>query len=249
MTCIQHRTLSRHFPLRRLWHSSNPLCYSFVPSLCATMSEKAYPLPRITISLAINPPSFVFGEIPTISITATSHATRPITIFTWPTIFRLDLAQDRKNFTCDDLTTDTPVFVELTKGPRRPGFTCTKGSNDDKYFWTLEPETPLTFKNPFRVAFEGRAAVAEGHQYRYAVNQGKVVRHWWYGRRDDVMSPSRFGERTALSKSSGEPIVLEPVGPVKFEVRHRDATLPSTPLPPWIEIHPRSLFHRSGLRA
>jgi len=204
------------------------------------MEEKTSTPPEISISLSIKPSSFVPGsaETPTISITATSHATQPITIFTWPTIFHLQLAQRRKNFTCIDLTSNTPVFLEITKGPRRPGFSRTKGAPDEKYFFTLEPETPLTFSHPFILASratDGDLAMAQGHRYRYAVSDGEALHYWWYGRRDDIMAPK--GQPTLLFQASGEPIPLGSAASVEFNVRHVD---------PAGEKGDRGLLQRSG---
>ena len=209
-----------------MFHKTNTLVSIVVAVLCSTMEIKPPSPPEIAISMAIDPPNFVPGcsEAPTISITATSHATQPITIFTWPTIFNLQLAQRRKNFTCVDLTSNTPVFLELTKGPRRPGFSRTKGTGDDKYFFTLEPETPFTFKDSFQLAFrptEGDLALAQGHRYRYSVSDGEALHHWWYGRRDDIMAPK--GQPRLLSEASGEPITLGSAASVEFEVRHVDS--------------------------
>lgn len=94
--------------------------------------------PPISVQLAINPPQFIPGSLPepTLSVTATSHATEPITIFTWGTIPNLPLAQRCKNFTCLDLTANT-LRMETTKGPRRGMVLRVLGSPDDRFFATL----------------------------------------------------------------------------------------------------------------
>lgn len=183
--------------------------------------------PEISIYLSIDPPSFVRGsaEKPTLSTTATSHATQPVTIFTWATILNTKLSQTRKNFTCYDLTSDLPFFVEITKGPQRRGFTRTEGTPDADYFHTLDPEVPVTFTDIFRLSFrqteEGIHALTEGHRYRYAVSEGEMARQWWYGRKEEVMAPA--GERKPLLAASGAPIVFGPVAPVEFEVKPPDS--------------------------
>lgn len=87
--------------------------------------------PSISVHLAIDPPQFIPGcqPTPTLSVTATSHATVPITIFTWGDIFNLSLAQKRKNFTCLDPTTNAPIRMEITKDPKRCGFLVTTASS------------------------------------------------------------------------------------------------------------------------
>ncbi|KAJ9625115.1 hypothetical protein H2203_005070 [Taxawa tesnikishii (nom. ined.)] len=143
------------------------------------MANSASAPPSISVKLAIDPPRFAPGsseEPPSVSLTATSHASQPITIFTWPTIFNLALSQKRNNFTCLDLTSNTPLRLELTKGPQRSGFSRAKDGPDDVFFQTLDPETPVTFRAAFKLAHrttEGRDAIVEGHRYRFGVREGR----------------------------------------------------------------------------
>lgn len=197
--------------------------YNTAPSFTTTMSSSVAAPPSVSIKLVIDPPSFAPGnsdQAPSISITVTSHASQPITIFTWPTIFNLELSQKRKNFTCLDLTSNTPLSLELIIGPKRPDYSRTKDGIDDERFWTLDPETPLTFKAAFKLArrqTEGRYVLKEGHRYQLDVQEGEVVRWWRYGRKDEVMAPP--GKAASLGEPSGEPIVLALPAPVDFEVK------------------------------
>lgn len=189
------------------------------------MADSASTPPSVSIKLVIDPPSFAPGSLespPFISITAISHALQPITIFTWPTVFNLALSQKRANFTCLDLTSNTPLRLELTKGPQRSGFSRTKDGPDDAFFQTLEPKIPVTFKAAFKLArrtTEGSDAIVEGHWYRFGVREGETVPWWRYGRKEDVMAPP--GQRATLGEPSGEPITLELPAPVDFEVKQR----------------------------
>ncbi|KAI9930812.1 hypothetical protein ASPWEDRAFT_182773 [Aspergillus wentii DTO 134E9] len=175
--------------------------------------------PSISVQLSIHPPRFTPGSQPppSLSITATSHATQPITIFTWPEIFNLALAQRRKNFTCLNLTTNTAIRLETTKGPKRTAFSQASGGRDDKAFVTLEPEIPVTFTDSFKlgIAQGERCRVEPGHRYRFGVNEGEEIWWWQYGRKEDVMkSPDSAG----MDEPSGLPIALDNVAPVEFEV-------------------------------
>ncbi|KAI9667808.1 MAG: hypothetical protein M1821_000627 [Bathelium mastoideum] len=175
--------------------------------------------PSISVTLSIDPPSFAPGTAVNLTVTTVSHAQTPITIFTWPNVFNLNLAQRRANFTCVDLNTGTPVHLEITKGPKRPGFSRELGGRDDAYFCTLEPEEPMTFQGSFMLASrmsDGSHTVVPGHRYRFGVREGEKVKWWREGRKEEVMSPS--GEASGLGDASGEPINVDAVA-VEFEVK------------------------------
>ncbi|CEI60113.1 hypothetical protein FVEN_g8098 [Fusarium venenatum] len=187
------------------------------------MSDPTSRPPTLSISMSIDPPKFTrrSESPPSISITVTSHASSPITIFTWHTIFNLALAQRRKNFICTDLTTGSPIQMDVTKGPKRPGFSYELGGPDDEYYVTLEPETPVTISHRFlrEYAIEGDKAFTPGHKYRLEVREDEVVKWWRYGKKEDVMAPPGQREaRDGCEDASGPPIRLGPVEPVGFEV-------------------------------
>jgi hypothetical protein len=183
------------------------------------MADKSEP-PTITINLAVEPAKFhLEDQKPTLTFTAASNAAQPITIFTWPTIFNLSLAQRRRNFTCVDLTADKSLTVEKTKGPRRLSYDRTCGGGDDNFFCTLDPGKPV---ESFIVA---RGELVKGHRYRVGVSDGQAVHDWWYGTRKDVMAGSilerlfKFARRgRPLLKPSGEPIHVVLEAPIEFEV-------------------------------
>lgn len=175
----------------------------------------------ISVQLAIDPPQFIPGSLPepTLSVTATSHATEPITIFTWGTLFNLPLAQRRNNFTCLDLTANTPIRMETTKGPRRGQVLRVLGGPDDHFFWTLEPEIPITFTGAFKLGFHQAdpSSAHPAHQYRLRVSDEEVIDWWRYGKKEEVLAPA--GTIEGLDEPSGPPIQLMPVAPVDFEIK------------------------------
>lgn len=182
-------------------------------------------VPPISVEVVIDPPAFALGGpegLPCIAITATSHASQPITIFTWPTIFNLDLAQKRANFSCQDTASNALLRLELTKGPKRSGPSRAKDGPDDIFFQTLEPKTSVVFSATFKLARRINATkdlLVEGHKYRFNVRDGETIQWWRYGKKEDVMAPP--DHPAELGDPSGGPIPLRQVAPVYFEVKQR----------------------------
>ncbi|KAK5162956.1 uncharacterized protein LTR77_011010 [Saxophila tyrrhenica] len=169
-----------------------------------------------TVDYPLQSPPLNWEQRPKISITVTSQATRPITIFTWPTIFHLSLAQSRDNFTCLDLTTESAMRLSTTRGPQRQPFSRTKGHSDEQYFCTLDPGVPVIFSGGLRVASSVAGGLQAGHRYRYGVQEGEQVQWWRWGRKDGVLAPS--GQIEDLDDPDGEPIMIS-AEPVEFEVK------------------------------
>lgn len=179
------------------------------------------PPPSISITLTITSPKFPLSPSlpPTITLTAVSHYHEPITIFTHSTIFNLGLSQRRSNFICHDITTADikPLRLNFSKGGKRPAFSRELGGSDDRFFVTLEPETPTEFQGPFRRPNGSRdqSSLEVGHRYWFGVKDGQVVAWWWVGRKAEVMAPP--AERASLGEASGEAIAVKVEG-VEFEV-------------------------------
>lgn len=176
--------------------------------------------PSISVQLAIDPPQFIRGSppMPTLSVTATSHATEPITIFTPGTIFNLNQAQKRRNFTCLDLTANTPIQMEITKGGKRVAYRRAFGHHDERFFWTLDPEVSVTFTDSFMPrVHQPPPNTFPAHQYRLGVSDEEVVSWWRHGRKEEVLAPA--GTTASLDEPSGPPIQLMPVAPVDFEIK------------------------------
>ncbi|GAB7327760.1 hypothetical protein MBLNU13_g11571t1 [Cladosporium sp. NU13] len=74
--------------------------------------------PALSVGLALSSSNFPPSEEVELPVTVISHASAPITIFTWPTILNTRLALRRKNFECIDLDTNTPLNLEITKGEK-----------------------------------------------------------------------------------------------------------------------------------
>jgi hypothetical protein len=176
------------------------------------------PPPSVSISLALDSSSFSPSDEVELSVTVTSHASTPITIFTWPTIFNTHLALKRKNFECVDLDTNTPLNLEITKGGKRGGFTSCSGSSDEKYFYTLIPAEPLKFTTPFKIA--NRGGVIPGHRYRFGVRRGEKLEYWTAGTKEEVLTPP--GEPAALAKNEDGPIELNNVDAIDFVIKASD---------------------------
>jgi hypothetical protein len=171
--------------------------------------------PSVSVSLELSSYSFSQGEEVELSITATSHASTPITVFTWPTIFNAPLALKRKNFECLDLDTNTPLKLEITKGGKRSGFVFRHGSADAEYCYTLMPEEPVKFTSPFKIIdYRG---ITPGHRYRFGVCQGEKIEWWAAGTKDEVLKAP--GEPEASAMYDEEPIVLHDVNDIEFEIR------------------------------
>ncbi|KAH7164996.1 hypothetical protein DER46DRAFT_662120 [Fusarium sp. MPI-SDFR-AT-0072] len=185
------------------------------------MSDNTSKPPAISITLSVNPPKFTRGSeslsTPTISITATSRASEPITIFTWHTIFNLRLSQRRKNFICTDLTTCSPLQLKSTKGPKPPQFSFVLSVQYDAYFITLEPNIPITVT--YRFFHSTTLGVFKpGHTYELKVREDEEVEWWRYGKEEDVMSPpGQLSPKEGCGDASGPPIRLSHIAPVEFE--------------------------------
>jgi len=171
--------------------------------------------PLVSVSLELDSYSFSQGEEVELSITATSHASTPITVFTWPTIFNPSLALRRKNFECLDLDTNTPLNLEKTKGGKRSGFVLRHGSADAEYCYTLMPEEPINFTAPFMII--NYRGIVPGHRYRFGVCQGEKIEWWAAGTKDEVLKAP--GEPEASAMYDKEPVVLHDVNDLEFEIK------------------------------
>lgn len=103
--------------------------------------------PSISVVPPISPSTYKHGNdensIPVLSIKATldPFLSRPVTVQSWSTIFNPGLALKRRNFTAQDISQDPPtdINLEITKGPKRPGFQRKKRSDDEKYMAIQSP--------------------------------------------------------------------------------------------------------------
>lgn len=107
---------------RRLEHDEKswaPCSQNIVSSLTRPSSTFAHTtfamsLPKIHVIPTISPSTFTFPDPScTLTLTATLTYTHPITICTRLSIFNLDLAQNRHNFSCQDLATNTRLSLSI----------------------------------------------------------------------------------------------------------------------------------------
>ncbi|KAI1400240.1 hypothetical protein F4819DRAFT_487777 [Hypoxylon fuscum] len=186
--------------------------------------------PSISVVLAISPSTYQHGDgehaIPDLSITATldASAPKPVTVQTWATIFNLDLALKRRNFIAQDISHDAPtnINLEITKGPKRPGFQRKKGSNDDKYYVMLHPgREVIVAEQPLNIVKRTKEDVyvfQAGHKYRLRLSdEGKNVRTWWWGTTDDVLDEIE-GPSKDVSGIEGQGNIVLIVEPVSFTI-------------------------------
>lgn len=68
--------------------------------------------PSIPITLTLSPSNPTRHGTTTLTLTSTLSQTYPITICTWKPLFATNLSQST-TFTCTNLSTNTPVRVEM----------------------------------------------------------------------------------------------------------------------------------------
>ena len=190
------------------------------------------PSPSIAATLAINPPAFALGSDVEISVTAISNATYPITIFTWPHVFNLELAQMRGNFVGVDRGTGMKLPMHDIQ-VQRDGFSHMLGGRDDEFHVTLEPGQPFRFNSSFYLSHgsrfredpfydsglpEGQANLLPGHRYLLDIRRDYYDADLWWkkGMKEDVLNLP--GQDRGGYWPSGEPIVLSLDEPVEFKV-------------------------------
>jgi hypothetical protein len=167
--------------------------------------------PSIAVKLAIDPPSFKISERVRLSVTATSNASDPITIFNWPNIFNPSLSQMRGSLVAFDKATHEELILHTMVVKRGP-VNYTLGGSDDEFFVTLEPGKPAEFSTPFGYGH----TTLPGHQYLVDLQEGESVDWWKKGRKEDVLNLP--GKDRGASRSDGEPIVLSLNEPVEYKL-------------------------------
>jgi hypothetical protein len=178
--------------------------------------------PTVSVDIAIKPASVTLGAHCSITLSTTLSHPTPITIYTWPSVFHLDLAQQRRNFFCIDLSNDDePVVLELTKGGRRSShISLMLGGVHDQYLHTLVPGKPVEFTAPFFLATRLDRPLIAGHRYRFGFSEGESIKYWMEGTREEVMSPP---EVNAPFDKGSRKIMLELGPPIEFDVLESDS--------------------------
>lgn len=103
-------------------------------------------------------------------MTLLSHASHPITLFTWNTPLHLQGCLSNNGITITDLATGTPVPTTKILVQRTP-ITRLHGSGDEALYLTLLPGIPVTLSRPFG---RGKAdgTVVSKPQPKHIVQQG-----------------------------------------------------------------------------
>jgi hypothetical protein len=172
-----------------------------------------HPPPEISLEFTILPEIHSLtedSESPILTITITSHAAQPITIFTWGTFLHPHRAMSSMKYHIIDVDTKQRIYRPVSF-VRRNAFRRRMGHPDETYFWTLYPEEPravtstLHFANLWRrrVELAGRIITTEttmykgvemrnflepGHRYTFGTPHAGVT--WWrWGTKEENLEP------------------------------------------------------------
>ena len=155
------------------------------------------PTPVIEVTMAISHPiiSLSAPEDCSLTITATLQHKEPITLYTWPHIFNLSLAQRRFNFSCVDITPgndqEKPYINTHSAGHvnKMGAISRQLGSVDDQFWVTFQPDQPVSFTEKFSLATRKDQPLKPGHRYRYAILRRWLIQwKWQAGTREDLMT-------------------------------------------------------------
>jgi hypothetical protein len=181
------------------------------PGISAVISDPAPPSVSLSISIDPSTCSVNSENLPTLSLTVTLHASRPIMLCTYGTILNPKLALRQRNFSVFDLTANQRVWTEIGQ-IHRCALRRRLGDSDEKYYLTLLPETPVTITHPFSLVsrwrnrdpdkaltrsprasdYKGevfRNYLEPGHKYRIGV-EGQGLGWWRYGTKEEVLAPA-----------------------------------------------------------
>ncbi|CAO1603679.1 hypothetical protein XANCAGTX0491_007259 [Xanthoria calcicola] len=175
--------------------------------------------PKLTVQLYLSPTTYSFSNPtpPTLRLSITSDAERPITLLTFNTPFHPATGMTQDCFPIWDLTTDSGVKTTSVRINRLP-LSRARGSGDEEYFLTLPPSETTTVSTRFargnedlrplsRAEAEQEREEAErsgtarrslfacgvdglepGHRYSVSVAKGKLMSCWWvWGTKDDLL--------------------------------------------------------------
>lgn len=186
--------------------------------------------PSVAVAMAISPSTYSHADgedaVPNLSISATldSAAAGSVTLQTWPTIFNPSLALKRRNFTARDISQEPPksINLEITKGPKRPGFQRRKGSDDEKFYLTLHPGQEIRIAdqplNIVKRVKDDAPIFQASHTYSLELSdEGKEVRTWWWGTADDVLDEVD-GPPKDVSSIEGKGAIILSTDPVQFDI-------------------------------
>lgn len=102
------------------------------------------PAPQIDIEISFDRSTHSYSqhtEPPKITLTVTSRADYPLTIFTWRKPLDPKGALNNEGYTITDISTGLPVKVVGKVNISRPGIKRVRGHSDEQYVLTLLPNT------------------------------------------------------------------------------------------------------------
>ena len=185
------------------------------------------PEPSISISITLTPCTYSYStpEVPTLSVHMTSHAPRPITVFTWNTVLHPYSGLKRQCFTITD-TSSGEKIPQNKVSLNRTRFRRQIGSSDEQLFSTLYPDQPVTVKAAFgpwpgeakpighperfpRRLGWGVDGLEVGHGYEVKVSSGQMVIWWKWGTKEEVLAPPGESEDSYMGESEWPPIEIE----------------------------------------
>ncbi|KAL8866458.1 MAG: hypothetical protein Q9174_006291 [Haloplaca sp. 1 TL-2023] len=175
--------------------------------------------PKLTVQLSLSSTTYSYSDPvpPTLYLSVTSDAERPITLLTYNTPFHPDSGITQDCFPIWDLTTDSGVKTTSVRINRLP-LSRAEGSGDEQYFLTLPPSETTTVSTRFARGNEdmrplskadaqrereeaerngtarrsifacGVDGLEPGHRYSVSVAKGKLMSFWWvWGTKNDVL--------------------------------------------------------------
>ena len=169
------------------------------------------PLKPPSTTLSLHTSSLSNGQCVELVITAVSHASCPITI--WSYMTALNMRSIPKALIITHVDTDISVSTQEMFFTRQ-GWVV---HPNDRYFHTLLPEQPFTFSKPIRAQFLKELECLPG-QYRVAVKDSTKLRWWKEGTREEIVPPPGQKPADDMYVASGEPIVLNDIQPIEFTI-------------------------------
>lgn len=175
--------------------------------------------PAVSVNFALTPSTFSLGDKVELSATVVSHASEPITIFTYLTILNFDYAQSQARYAYVDLNTNADcAYMEQSCY----GYGCVPnrvpGGEYDQYFTTLMPEQPEVIHGTFEAA-HFPTCLSAGHSYRFEMKfDEEHISGWWSGTKERNMAWRLPFASVHLKKPSGAPITLDGLEPFEFTV-------------------------------
>ena len=167
--------------------------------------------PSVTATLSLQTSSLSNGQGVELVITAVSHASCPITI--WSYMTALNMKSNPNALILTHVDTNISVSTQEMFFTRKDWVV----HPNDRYFHTLLPEQPFTFSKPIRAQFLKELEFLPG-RYRVAVKDSIKLRWWKEETREEIVPP--LGQKPAddMYVASGEPIVVTDIEPIEFTI-------------------------------